>query len=121
MSDSKISQFQTYYSLHGCPLLYVGKPCSVPILTLENNDKWYQGIHLVMPDGTVQLVQDETILLIVNKYPDTYWIDHCYNPRLLYRLAKHVNAEVDERAIEVVLARSIMQLNQLNNFNEPDE
>lgn len=97
---------RVYLSDRGIPLLYVAEPCEVPVVTLENYTKWYD-VYLVMPDGSVQVV--EGVLALVDKFDDAWWVDHLYHPRLLYRLAQVLNATVDERAIEVAAGRWMIE------------
>lgn len=107
--------YRTYVSRRGFPLLYVGKPMAVPVLTLENYTKWY-GIYLVMPDGTVQGVNPSDIESMTTAYLDAIWADHLYSPHLLYRLAKHLRAELDERAMEVAIGRWLLESGKYDAF-----
>lgn len=100
---------RTYLSERGFPLLYVSEPGSVPTLTLENYTKWYEGLYLVTPEGAVQKVAIEIVELVMDKHDDALWIDHVYHPRLLYRLAQHLGAELDERALEVAIGRWMLE------------
>lgn len=106
---------QTYLSKRNIPLLYIGKPVSVPVLTLENYTKWYS-IYLVMPDGTVDTINSDVILEIVSQYQSReypcLWVDHLYHPLLLQKLAEKLNAELDERAQEVAAGRWYYESNQ---------
>lgn len=116
---------QTYLSKRNIPLLYIGEPVSVPVLTLENYTKWYN-IYLVMPDGAVDTVNSDVILDIVSQYQSReypcLWVDHLYHPFLLEKLAEKLNAELDERAQEVAAGRwyfeSDIQLNNTNHSND---
>lgn len=98
----------TYLSKRNLPLLYVGPPGKVPIVTLENYTKWYD-IYLVMPDGSVQTVDSHLILEVVDeetsKDHPCLWGDHLYHPVLIEKLAKKLGAQYDERAQEVAAGR----------------
>jgi hypothetical protein len=122
MSDSH----RIYESERGFPLLYVYQPGPNPVLTLENYTKWYEGIYLVMPDGSVQKVGVDTIDEVQNKHRDALWVDHLYHPRLLYRVARHLNADIDERAVEVAIGRWMLESGNCHRevetlkFEDPD-
>lgn len=101
-------EVRNYTTRRGHQLLYVHKPCDVPVVTLENYTKWYN-IYLVMPDGSIQDVPASVVLEVCDKYPDARWVDHLYHPRLLYRVAHHLNATTCERSIEVAIGRWILE------------
>lgn len=101
-------EIRTYLSKRGFPLLFVQPPLDVPVLTAENYDKWYE-LYLVQPDGSVTQVDSTAVLDVADKHPDARWVDHLYHPRLLYRLAKHLGAELDERLLEVATGRWIFE------------
>lgn len=98
-----------YLSERGHSLLYVDQPVDLPVLTLENYTKWYEGLYLVMPDGAVEKIAVEVVELVMDKYPDALWVDHLYHPRLLNRLADHLGALLDERAHEVAIGRWMLE------------
>lgn len=121
-----MSQHRTYVTRRGHTLLYVGEPVDCPVLTLENYTKWYE-LHLVYPDGTVTEVDVRDVELVSDQHMDAVWVDHLYHPRLLHRLARHLNADLDERALEVAVGRWMLEgpddtliAGQLN-FTEPPE
>lgn len=98
----------TYYSDRDHPLLWVAQPLDKPVLTLENYTKWYSQ-YLVMPDGTVKQVDVGVIDEVMDKDPSALYVDHWPSPRLLYRMAQHLDCFIDERAIEVALGRWIKE------------
>jgi hypothetical protein len=114
-----------YLSERGQALLYVGEPCSIPVLTLENCAKWYEGLYMVMPDGRVQKVDIEVTSMVMDTHRDALWVDHLYHPRLLWRLAKHLGATLDERAHEVAIGRWMLESGNCDaqvsalNFDDP--
>lgn len=107
-----------YYSDRGMPLLYMGAPLEVPVLTLENYTKWYR-IFMVMPDGSVTDISDQ-VNEALSKYSDAQIRDHSYHPRLLYRLAEMNKGCVDERAIEVAAGRWIIEATEDTSYNFHD-
>lgn len=118
--ETKKHKYQMYYSERGIPLLYVGKPRNVPVVTMENYTKWYD-IYLVMPGGAVCKVNVDDISAIVKESKINLRIDHLYHPRLLYLLGIRLNATVDERAVEVTAGRWIIEAidEDPNNFDRP--
>lgn len=114
-------EYATYYSDRGIPLLYVGKTFDKPMITLENYDKWYN-IFLVMPDGSVKIVDTRDIEIVNDKNDFQLWIDHLYHPRLLYLLAKHLDAYTDIRSLEVAAGRWMTEYvgDDKLNFHDPD-
>lgn len=116
---------RTYISERGFPLLYVSQPGPKSVLTLENYTKWYEGLYLVMPDGTIEKVTIGVVELVADKHHDALWVDHLYHPRLLYRLAQHLGAELDERALEVAIGRWMLESGTCDalftslNFDDP--
>jgi hypothetical protein len=109
---------RVYHSNRGFPLLYMGLPLEVPVVTMENYTKWYR-IYMVMPDGSVE---DVSALIdeVMAQYPDAMMSDHCYHPRLLYRLAEMNKACVDERAIEVAAGRWVIEATEDTSYNFHD-
>lgn len=109
-----------YVTSRNHPLLYTGELFDKPMLTLENYDKWY-GAHLVMPDGSVVEVPSKDLVAVTDKFADARWIDHLLHPRLLYRLARHLDAYIDIRAIEVAAGRWMIEHieDDSHNFNDP--
>jgi hypothetical protein len=107
---------RTYLSDRGIMLLYVGEPVSVPILTLENYTKWYS-VFMIMPDGTVEKIPGNMITHILSKHKDAEISDHCFHPRLLYRLAEYYKGELHERAAEVAAGRWMNEAMQEDPYN----
>lgn len=97
----------SYFSARNLQLLYVGKPVSVPVITLENYTKWYS-VHVVMPDGSVKVASVSDIPTEMLP-PFAIWSDHCIHPYALELLAKIHGGEVDERAQEVAIGRWILE------------
>jgi hypothetical protein len=114
-----MSQDKNYYSDRGMQLLYVGQTCGVPILTLENYMKWYN-MFLVNPDGSVELVSINVIQEAMERDPLAIQSDHSYHPRLLFRIAELLKAEVDERAIEVAAGRWMIEHVGHREFLDPE-
>jgi hypothetical protein len=100
-----MSILHTYNSERGFPLLWTGKS-DVPVITLENCEKWYS-IYLVHPDGTVEKVPVGIIQGILDT-TDGLWVDHFYHPHLLLLLAKHYAGETHSVALEVAAGRWLM-------------
>jgi hypothetical protein len=103
-----MKQYRTYFSPRGIPLLYIGEPCEVPVVTLENYTKWYE-IFLVMPDGSVQAVPSNIVSNIDDPKVGLLWVGHHFHPRLLYRLADYYNGCTDERAVETAAGRWMIE------------
>lgn len=114
MTDKSI-----YMTPNNHMLLWNRLPLECPVVTLENYEKWYE-IFIVTPNGQVEAVPVETIRAVMDKYHDTHWVDHCYHPRLLYRLAKHLGGCVDPIAVEVAIGRWLIQrTDDESNFHDP--
>lgn len=120
-----MKDFHTYVTPRGHALLFVGQPVVQSVLTLENYTKWYE-LYLVHLDGSVTAVDVADVQEVSDRHMDAVWVDHCYHPRLLHRLAQHLNAELDERALEVAIGRWMLEgpddsliAGQLN-FTEPE-
>lgn len=86
-----------YVSNHGHPLLWQ-EPLDVPVVTVENYEKWYS-LYVLFPDGRVETVPGETIL-DVDSGGNCLWIDHCFHPRLLLLVAKHYGGCSHPTALE---------------------
>lgn len=115
-----MKHYRVYFSPRCKPLLYMGNPCEVPVVTLENYTKWYE-IFLVMPDGSVQAVDSGIVTDIEDPKVRRMWVDHHYHPRLLYRLAEYYKGTVDERAVEVAAGRWMIERvdDDKNQFHDP--
>jgi hypothetical protein len=114
-------QVHQHLSSRGFPLLYVAQALDKPVLTLENYTKWYTPM-LLQPDGTVVEVEGKILSEVHDKHSDAMWIDHRFSTRFLYRLAQHLDAYIDERAIEVALGRWILEGGHDNPFyDEPED
>lgn len=98
-----------YLSERGFPLLYIGEPLSVPVITLENYTKWYS-IYRIEPDGTVNKIPPEVIDEVMARHEDAFYVDHNPHPRLLFRLSVMLGADLDERAEEVATGRWIQEV-----------
>lgn len=85
-----------------------GPPKVGSIITLENYEKWYR-IFKVDADGTVSSVNPGLIEELSGGV--CLWIDHCYHPTLLLRLAKKFNASVSPVTLEVAAGRWVMEGN----------
>lgn len=81
-------------------------PAEGSLITLENYIKWYR-IFKIDADGTVTTVNPGLIEEISGG--DALWIDHCYHPVLLLRLAKYFGAEVSLVTLEVAAGRWAME------------
>ena len=106
-----MTKHRNYFSDRGLPLLFVHRLNNIPVVALENYTKWYS-IYLIVPNGgkgEVVKIDPRTIFEVCAKYSDARWVDHLYHPRLLYRLAQHLNATVCERSAEVAAGRWIME------------
>lgn len=106
------SRYRMYLSKRNIPLLYVGDPVDVPIITMENYTKWY-GIYLVMPDGSVELVKPDLMMVAAESLPFLPFGDHLYHPQLLIQLRRDHGWEVDERAIETAGGRWVREHNSM--------
>lgn len=115
------TEYRTYYSERGMPLLYVHEPDTIPVVTLENYTKWYT-LHTVNPDGSVTKIDGRILSEVMDKYHDAAWTDHRFSPRFIYRLAQHLGADVDERAIECALGRWMLEGDYAHaSHHEPDD
>lgn len=83
-----------------------GPPETGSIITLENYEKWYR-IFKVDANGTVSSVNPGLIEELSGG--ECLWIDHCYHPVLLLRLAKYFGAEVSPVTLEVAAGRWVME------------
>lgn len=113
------ANFRQYFSERGHPLLFVGEPCSVPVITAENYTKWYN-LYIVMPDGSVQQVESGDILEIDDRKVGCLWVDHHFHPRLFYRLAEKLGGTIDERAVEVAAGRWMIEREDDDKYNFHD-
>jgi hypothetical protein len=103
-----LSALRTYVSPRGHALLYTGDPVATPVLTAENYTKWYE-LYVVQPDGSVAEVDIVSVEDASANDPAALWIDHLYHPRLLHRLAQYLQAELDERLLEVAIGRWLLE------------
>ncbi|GLI90468.1 hypothetical protein [Bacillus subtilis] len=109
--DKRLAELETYYKLvedtysdipkyvseDGVPLVsqYTRE---VPVLTVEDYDKWYD-LYLIMPDGEVRTVGWD------QKELQDGWRDHCIVPYNMHKLAQdngwYLGWEVMERVYEM--------------------
>lgn len=85
------------------PLLWWGPPPSVPTLTMECYEKWYDS-WLVKPDGSVEKI-DWTVLETVARWDQTAWRDHAPNPDVVERLCEQMGWHFHHIAKEIMYAR----------------
>lgn len=76
----------------------------VPIITLENYEKWYN-VYVVFPGDKVEKVPSH---LVLEAGDGGLWIDHDYHPQLLHNLAKIYCGEVDHTALEMAAGRWVL-------------
>ncbi len=93
----------THLSGRGEPLLWQGQ-CVVPVITLENYEKWYH-IYVVHPDGTVEPVPSSLLTKIVDDGHGILWQDHFFHPELLLLVAQHYKGEAHTTAVEIAAGR----------------
>lgn len=115
MSNGNIMSSQTYLSKRNIPLLYIARPPTKPVITMENYTKWYD-IYIVHSDGSVEVVSPELIEEVKDECSDKEYTclqyDHLYHPYLLQRIAIKLNAFLDERALEVAAGRWYFESDQ---------
>lgn len=106
-----------YYSERGHQLLYTGRSAEVPIITLENYPKWYR-IHVIRSDTSVSTVPNAVVYRALDSDPLAKISGHLFHPRLLYRAAAIMNADVDDRAIEVAAGRWMIEYVDMPDFRD---
>lgn len=119
LPSKSTSKYHIYFSERNFPLLYVGEPLDVPVITLENYTKWYE-IYMVTSNGQVKKVPISIVQEVMEKYTDALWHDHHIHPRLLYRIAALIGGCVDERAIEVAAGRWMIERIEDDKYNFTD-
>lgn len=113
MNSVKSTACRLYMSDRDIPLIYVDSPLDVPIITLENYIKWYS-VFVILPSGEVQKVP---VQKIEEANESGSWVaDHCFHPKLLYRLAKMYGGSVDSQAVEIAIGRWIEEINGHSDF-----
>lgn len=117
MTEKRNANNFNYLSARGIPLLYVRAPGDKPVLTLENYTKWY-GMDLVMPSGLVEGVDPEIMSAAADEEKYCVMGDHLFHPRLLIRVAKKLDAYLDERAVEVAAGRWMLESSMVEDIVE---
>jgi len=91
-------QGTAYFSERGIPLVYWGQPPNKPTITVENYMKWYT-LYVIKPNG-------EVTQLNTHDYDfDGGWGDHIPHPQLVLDVAKKLDMEVDDNALDMVAGR----------------
>lgn len=103
-----------YYSDRSNPLIAT-QVLDVPIVTLENYEKWYC-IYLLHPDGTVTKVPLQIIEKVNNNPKRALWVDHRYHPELLLRIAKEIGGVADLVTLEIAAGRWVMEADGYEGF-----
>lgn len=99
----------TYVSSRGIPLLCQTPWEHGPIITAENHNKWYS-LFVLHPDGSVSTVDVKDIIRLEEKDNMNLYIEHNFNPKLLYLLAAELKGEVDWLTNEVVTGRWVHEV-----------
>ena len=106
-----MSQYRTYLSERGIPLVYIGPPRYKPVLTVENYCKWY-GFHLVHPDGSVTSLSSDDYYEIQNHDLNAISGDHLYSPRLYYRIIAALNLHRCSETIDMLTGRWVSEFDE---------
>lgn len=93
-----------YKSERGFPLL-CQQAIGVPVVTLENYEKWYH-IYVIQPNGIVEIVDPGLVVELASK--ETLLIDHEFHPKLLLLIAQKIGGSVHPVSLEVAAGRWIM-------------
>lgn len=113
-----------HFSERGIPLVNCSGSRLTPIITVENYVKWY-GLYLIHVNGEVEIISPDIMDEINASDPVAIRGDHCYHPRLLYRLASKLEARICPQSLEVVIGRWLMDSGECDDavkslkFNEP--
>lgn len=86
-----------------------------PVIALELTEKWY-GVYVILPgDNSVAEIPPDVVIDTFKacKTVDGQWVDHCYHPELLYRLAECIGGYVCPLTIELAYARWCSERNIL--------
>jgi len=86
-------------------LLFLYISSDVPIITLENYEKWYN-VYVVFPGDIVEAIPGDLVAEACGN--DGLHIDHDYHPQLLHNLAKIYCGQVDHLALEVAAGRWVL-------------
>ena len=104
-----------YLSDRGQPLVYVGSPQDLPVLTVENYVKWYT-LHVVHPGGRVKAVN----------FPQasppgggSAFVDHAPNPLACQQLAAKRGWVWDENSLDMIWGRWRREVEEVAEF-DPD-
>lgn len=92
-------------------------PNTIPVLTMENCEKWYS-LYLLHPDGAITEVDRDLVLDCVER--GEMWVDHIYHPNLLKRVAKRLDGCVDVVSLEVAAGRWVMEKSLLPGIHYHD-
>lgn len=97
-------------SKRGIPLVFQeeGFKRTEPVLTVENYTKWYE-LFIVMPDRSVVAVEEYDHEMFDKTWPrESTWGDHIPNPRWVLWLAAWKGWIVDERSLEIITGRWVI-------------
>lgn len=107
-----MSNYRTYLSERGIPLVYIGQPRDRPVLTVENYRKWY-GFHLVQPDGSVTSLSSDDYYEIQDHDINAISGDHLYSPRLYYRIVAALNLRRCSETIDMLTGRWVSEFDEV--------
>lgn len=112
-----MSEYRTYLSERGIPLVYIDPPRDKPVLTVENYCKWY-GFHLVHPDGSVTSLSSDDYYEIQSHDPSAISGDHLYSPRLYYRIVAALNLRRCSETIDMITGRWVREFDEAMSRHE---
>lgn len=110
-SDKKPDSVVRFKSERGHELLWQ-EPLDIPVVTLENYEKWYS-IYVLHPDGTVEKVSVDDIFEALDRAAvgrGSVWVDHYYHPELLKEVARMYNGEVHQTTLELAMGRWVINV-----------
>jgi hypothetical protein len=110
---------RAYYSPDNHLLIYTGPPPRRSCLTLELRHKWYH-LHVVHPDGTTaQVPYDDYAVVEYSCQVSHLWADHVPYPPALAAIAKHLDMDWDENALDMAHGRYYREVLQLLDEEDP--
>lgn len=93
----------TYFSPRMFRLVYDGPLPDQPVLTCELYVKWYT-LYLVTEDGDIKSIDLSGIYEFAED-DETAEGDHCWNPKVLDRMAEAKGWRIDDLSFELMVGR----------------
>ncbi len=116
MSENTTSLRQ-YLTEHGIPLVYVGMPPAIPVITVENFCEW-NSLYAVMPDGSVRKITSDEIAKAKEGIEHAWKDYHNFYPVLMNNVAKLLNGKPCTESYHMVVGRWVMeQMDDPFNFD----